>query len=76
MRRIVKVTRRGRTTIPVDLRRKYDIKEGDSLLVNDEGGRIVMRTIKRLEDLGGIDSEFGTPQQLKAETEKLRRGFR
>lgn len=76
MQRVVKVTRRGQTTIPEEFRRKYDIQEGDSLLVEDENGRIIIRTIKRLEDLGGADSEFGTPKQLKAEVEKLRKEYR
>lgn len=76
MQRIVKVNRRGQTTIPGEFRRKYDIHEGDSLLVEDEEGKIIIRTIKRLEDLGGVDSEFGTPEQLKAEVERLRKEFR
>lgn len=76
MQQIVKVTRRGQTTIPEEFRRKYDIHEGDSLLVEEEDGRIVIRKIKRLEDLGGTDSEFGTPEQLRAEVERLRKEFR
>ncbi|MCK5291176.1 MAG: AbrB/MazE/SpoVT family DNA-binding domain-containing protein [Thermoplasmata archaeon] len=76
MQKVVKVTRRGQTTIPEEFRRKYDIQEGDSLLVEDENGKIVIRTIKSLLDLGGVDSEFGTPKQLKAEVEKLRKEYR
>jgi hypothetical protein len=68
MQQVVKVTRRGQTT--------YDIQEGDSLLVEDENGKIVIRTIKSLVDLGGVDSEFGTPSQMKAEVEKLRKEYR
>lgn len=76
MHRVVKVTRRGQTTIPKEFRQKYDIQEGDSLLVEDEDGKIVIRTIKRLENLGGADSEFGPPKQLKAEVENLRKEYR
>lgn len=76
MHRVVKVTRRGQTTIPKEFRRKYDIHEGDSLLVEDEDDKIVIRTIKRLENLGGADSEFGTLKQLKAEVENLRKEYR
>ncbi|MEE9115603.1 MAG: AbrB/MazE/SpoVT family DNA-binding domain-containing protein [Thermoplasmata archaeon] len=75
MQRIVKVTRRGRTTIPVGFRRKYDIQEGDSLLLEDGGDRIVIHIIKKLKDLEGVDSEFGTPEQLKEEVEKLRKEY-
>lgn len=76
MHRVMKVTRRGQTTIPKEFRRKYDIQEGDSLLVEDEDDKILIRTIKRLEDLCGADSEFGTPEQLKAEVEDLRKEYR
>jgi AbrB family looped-hinge helix DNA binding protein len=76
MKHIVKVTRRGQTTIPEEVRRRFDIREGDNLLVEDEDDRIVIRTIKRLEDLGGVDSEFGTPKELKAKVERLRKEFR
>jgi AbrB family looped-hinge helix DNA binding protein len=76
MQQVVKVTRRGQTTIPEEFRRKYDIQEGDSLLVEDEDGKIVIRTIKNLVDLSGVDSEFGTSKQLKAEVEKLRKEYR
>ncbi|MCK4454846.1 MAG: AbrB/MazE/SpoVT family DNA-binding domain-containing protein [Thermoplasmata archaeon] len=76
MRRIVKVSSRGQTTIPEEFRRRFDIREGDYLLVEDEDNRMVIRTIKSLKDLGGVDSEFGTPEQLTAELEKLREEFR
>ena len=76
MHRVVKVTRRGQATLPKEFRRKYDIQEGDSLLVEDGDDKIVIRTIKSLENLGGVDSEFGTPKQLKVEVEKLRKEYR
>lgn len=76
MQQIVKVTRRGQTTIPEEFRRKYGIREGDYLLVEDENGRIVIRTIEKLEDLGGVDSKFSTPEKMKAEVKRLRKEYR
>jgi len=38
----VKVTRQGQTTIPKELRERYDIKEGDKVLYIDVGGYMVV----------------------------------
>ncbi len=38
----VKVTRQGQTTIPKELRDRYDIKEGDRVLYIDVGGYMVV----------------------------------
>lgn len=37
---IAKVTSKGQITIPVDVRRKLDIKEGDKVLFVEDGDRI------------------------------------
>ncbi len=42
------VSSRGQVVIPVEARKKLDIKEGDELVVDIEpGGRIVMKTGKK-----------------------------
>ena len=38
----VKVTRQGQTTIPKELRDRYDIKEGDKVLYIDVGGYMLV----------------------------------
>jgi len=49
----VVVTRRGQTTIPIELRRKYRIEEGARLEVEDTGGGIVLKKkISTLDLLG------------------------
>ncbi|MEZ0248817.1 MAG: AbrB/MazE/SpoVT family DNA-binding domain-containing protein [Thermoproteus sp.] len=40
---VVKVTRNYQITIPAEVRRRLDIKEGDLLIVEVEGDRIVVR---------------------------------
>jgi len=35
LQHVVKVTRRGQTTIPLEFRKKYGIDEGDKLVVED-----------------------------------------
>jgi AbrB family looped-hinge helix DNA binding protein len=52
----VVVTRRGQTTIPAEIRRKYGIVEGTRLEVVDEGGTIVMRKKRSTMDLIGTGS--------------------
>lgn len=50
------VTRRGQTTIPAEIRRKYGIVEGTRLEVVDDGGTIVMRKKRSTMDLIGTGS--------------------
>jgi len=49
----MKVTRRGQTTIPVEIRRRYRIREGSRLLVEARDDEIVMKPVPNLEDLAG-----------------------
>lgn len=39
---VVKVTRKGQVTIPKDLRASLGIEIGDTLVVREEGGRIIL----------------------------------
>ena len=76
MQRIVKVTRRGQTTIPAEFRQELGIKEGDELLVEtNEQGQLVFKIIRKLEDCAGIYSKYGTPEEIKKEIDKLREEY-
>jgi AbrB family looped-hinge helix DNA binding protein len=72
---IVKVTRRGQTTLPAEFREKYGIKEGDELLIEDSGKGLTIKVIPRLEELAGVDAEFGKAEEIKKEIEKLREEY-
>lgn len=63
-RKVVKVTRRGQTTIPVEFRRRHAIKEGSRLIVEDRGDSMVIRPVPNLEDLGGSLSKKTTLERL------------
>lgn len=39
---VAKVTSKGQITIPIDIRRRLGVKEGDKILFIEEQGRIVM----------------------------------
>lgn len=71
---VVKVTRRGQTTIPKN-REKLNIKEGDELLVELKGNNIVFIPIPKLETLAGTDAEYGDVKEVKAELEKIREEY-
>lgn len=73
--RVVKVTRRGQTTIPLEFRKIYGIKEGDELIVEAREGGIFFRPLPKLEELAGVDSRFGDVEELKREVEKLREEY-
>ena len=49
----VTVTRRGQTTIPVKLRKKYGIQEGTTLEVEDTGSGILLKKARSTLDLIG-----------------------
>ena len=72
---VVKVTRRGQTTIPQELREKYGIKEGDDLMIEDIDGRLVIRRIPKLQDLAGTDSDSDEAEEVKKEVEKMREEY-
>ena len=75
MQNIVKVTRRGQTTIPVDLRRRLGIKEGDELMVEATEEGLLFKVIPKLEDMAGIYSKFGKVEEIKKELEKMREEY-
>ena len=52
----VLVTRKGQITIPIALRRKYGIKQGMKITVQDSDEGIVLKVVPRFEDLIGIDA--------------------
>jgi AbrB family looped-hinge helix DNA binding protein len=75
MQSIVKVTRRGQTTIPVELRQKMGIKEGDQLMVEATEKGILFRRIPRLEDMAGVDAKYGKVEEIKKEIDKIREEY-
>jgi AbrB family looped-hinge helix DNA binding protein len=39
---VAKITSRGQITIPIDIRKKLGVKEGDKVIFMEDGGRIVV----------------------------------
>jgi AbrB family looped-hinge helix DNA binding protein len=68
----VVVTKKGQTTIPVKLRKKYKIEEGTKLAVISTKEGILYKPKKSIWDKIGIYSKFGTPEEVKKELDKIR----
>ena len=66
----VVVTRRGQTTIPQEIRKKLDIREGTRLLVDAERGKVVFRKVPSIFDLAGKSKM--TKQQAFRLLDKMR----
>jgi AbrB family looped-hinge helix DNA binding protein len=49
----VLVTRRGQTTIPIEIRRKLRIREGTKLKVESVGDKIIFTKPPSIDDLDG-----------------------
>jgi len=75
MQNVVKVTRRGQTTIPAELRQKLGIKEGDELLVEATQQGLLFKPIPKLVDMAGVDAKYGTVEEIKKEIDKLREEY-
>jgi AbrB family looped-hinge helix DNA binding protein len=75
MENVVKVTRRGQTTIPVEFRHKLGIKEGDELLVEVTEHGVLFKPIRRLEDCAGIYAKYGKVEEIKKQIDKLREEY-
>jgi AbrB family looped-hinge helix DNA binding protein len=61
----VVVTRRGQTTIPIEVRKKLDIEEGTRLRVETVDGKVVFTKVPSIFDLAGT-SKMSTREAFKA----------
>jgi len=75
MQKIVKVTRKGQTTIPAEIRAELGIKEGDELAVDIVDQQVVLKPVPKLEDCGGIFAGKANVDDLKKELDKLREEY-
>jgi len=71
----VKVTRKGQTTIPAEIRQKLGIKEGDALTVEAVDDKVVFRRIPNLLDMCGIFAGEVDIEEIKKEIDKMREEY-
>jgi AbrB family looped-hinge helix DNA binding protein len=68
----VQVTSKGQITIPIELRRKYNIEEGGRVQVVEEEGKIVVKRASSFYDLAGVDAGAATVAEMKETLDKMR----
>jgi AbrB family looped-hinge helix DNA binding protein len=70
--RVVLVTRKGQVTIPIEQRRKYQIKQGMKVVMRDTHNGILLSPISRLEDLAGVDAGKISLEEMKKRLDRMR----
>lgn len=68
----VVVTRKGQTTIPAALRKKYGISEGTRLNVEDTGKGILLKKIPSIIDMVGSGSKHATVKEMNKLLDEMR----
>lgn len=68
----VLVTRKGQTTIPASLRKKYKISEGTRLKVQDTGSGILFKKVPSTFELIGSGAKHATVNEMKKRLDKMR----
>lgn len=68
----VVVTRKGQTTIPAKLRKKFKIEEGTRLEVVETKKGILFMPKLSMWDLAGSGSKFATVEEVKKRLDELR----
>jgi len=68
----VVVTRKGQTTIPARMRKKFKIEEGTRLQVIETQEGILFKPKQSTWDLTGSGSHTATPEEMKKLLDKLR----
>jgi AbrB family looped-hinge helix DNA binding protein len=66
------VKKKGQTTIPARIRKKFKIEEGTHLEVIETNEGILLKPKKSIWDMIGAYSQIATPQEMKKELDKLR----
>lgn len=70
MMELAKITMRGQITIPVDIRRKLGVKDGDKVVFVEENGRIVMENAAMVALRTAQDAFHGEAERLGLKSEQ------
>jgi bifunctional DNA-binding transcriptional regulator/antitoxin component of YhaV-PrlF toxin-antitoxin module len=69
---LVSVTKKGQVTIPVRLRKKYDITEASVLAAKDTGNGVLLVPQASIFDYAGCLADVMTPEEGKRKLDALR----
>jgi len=67
---LAKITLRGQITIPVEIRKKLGVKDGDKVIFIEENGRIVMENSVRVALKDVQDAFLGEADRLGLKDER------
>jgi len=62
---VVTLSSKGQVVIPSKVRKKFSLKEGDSLILVEEKDAIRLQPLTNLSELWGVDTLTGTRKILK-----------
>ena len=66
---LAKITLRGQITIPVEIRRKLGVKDGDKVIFIEENGRIVIENSVKIALKDVQNAFFGEAERLGLKNE-------
>jgi antitoxin PrlF len=69
--KVVRVSRKGQTTIPKPLREKFGIETPGEVFIYEEGNRIVVEPVPSLEKLHGIHAGDHEPGEVLARVREM-----
>jgi AbrB family looped-hinge helix DNA binding protein len=69
--KIIKVSDKGQISIPIEIRRSAGIAKGDSLLLVQKGGRILMEKPRIEEDFSWMNSDEVAKELWDNEYDKI-----
>ena len=69
---IVRVSRKGQTTIPKPLREKFGIETPGEVFIYEEGDRIIVEPVPSLEELHGIHAGDHEPGEVLAKVREMK----
>jgi len=67
-----KITKKGQTTIPVQFRRKYNLREGSLVVFEETEGGLIIKPVPDIVDSAGKLARYAHPKELIAELVKAR----
>ena len=67
---LAKITMRGQITIPVEIRKKLSVKDGDKVIFIEENGRIIIENAAMIALKNAQDAFAGEAERLGLKTEQ------
>lgn len=67
---LAKITTRGQITIPVEIRKKLGVKDGDKVIFIEENGRIIMENAAMIALKSAQDAFAGEAQRAGLQSEQ------